>query len=178
MAQRTVSTATWPATGEVHSTTYMQTATPYFVRQAGPFAWLHLTAAGSRHQATERNQENSIRGWRPWRWSDTWRWTVQGPATVDSSRSCSRCGLDALGHCLRKVSPRYAGTAVSSVDTCLISHSATHVTTVMLFDGHEGPSAGMAGRGDPPIVLGDGMNLWDQLSGSKPWSASPRTELL
>ncbi len=33
-------------------------------------------------------------------------------------------------------------------------------------------------HGDPPIVLGDGMNLWEQLSGTKPWSSSPRTELL
>ena len=41
-----------------------------------------------------------------------------------------------------------------------------------------GPSGGTAGRGDPPTVLGDGMNLWEQLSGAKPWSSSPRTELL
>ena len=31
---------------------------------------------------------------------------------------------------------------------------------------------------DPPMVLGDGLDLWDFLAGAKPWAASPRTELL
>lgn len=41
-----------------------------------------------------------------------------------------------------------------------------------------GPSGTTVGQTDPPLVLGDGLDLWDVLSGKRPWGASPRTEVL
>jgi arylsulfatase A-like enzyme len=41
-----------------------------------------------------------------------------------------------------------------------------------------GPSGGSAGKSDPPMVLGDGLDLWDCLAAAKPWGSSARTELL
>eukprot|EP01052_Picozoa_sp_SAG31_P019745 SAG31_NODE_1453_length_8285_cov_11.761544_6_plen_397_part_00 len=58
-------------------------------------------------------------------------------------------------------------------------HAADWMHSVLAYlKSLPGPDSGNAGKSDPPMVLGDGLDLWDCLAGSKPWTSSLRTDLL